>query len=225
MQRQYFVKNELHGRLHEFTNWNIWMTWLQAHVSAEFRRPKPMNRHTSAATGPDEEKVVTSGSLNIAGIREVLLLHQGLSEGQEKPLDAEALSKKYNVDVELLEGLFRYTTLPAPQTPEDSSQTPQRKLRKAWWHLLVSAFRIDSSASPAVNSLEINQVSDCDSISQEMSIQDICGPCESIPGEGWYVSRRSLSVVSISKVVNEQQAFWSAPLWKIEEHTKSHYRW
>jgi len=102
-----------------------------AHVSSEFRRPKPMNRHTTAATGPDEEKVVTSGSLNIAGIREVLLLHQGLSEGQEKPLDAEALSKKYNVDVELLEGLFQYTTLPAPQTPEDSSQTPQRKLRKA----------------------------------------------------------------------------------------------
>lgn len=97
-----------------------------AHVTAEFRRLKPANRHTSAATGPDEENVVGAGTLNIAGIQEALRLYQGLGEGQEKPLDVKTLAAKFNVDVVLLEKVLHYTSLPVPS---QKSQSPAQKLR------------------------------------------------------------------------------------------------
>jgi len=94
-----------------------------AHVTAEFRRLKPANRHTSAATGPDEEKVVAAGTLNIAGIHEALRLYQGLGEGQEqKSVDVKALAERFNVDVVLLERVFKYTSLPVPQQPDSSKK-------------------------------------------------------------------------------------------------------
>ncbi|KAG0612315.1 hypothetical protein M758_6G018100 [Ceratodon purpureus] len=97
-----------------------------AHVTAEFRRPKPANRHTSAATGPDEEHVVATGTLNLAGIQEALRLYQGLGEGQEKPLDVKTLAAKFNVDAVLLEKVLLYTSLPVPS---QESQNPPQKLR------------------------------------------------------------------------------------------------
>lgn len=89
-----------------------------AQVTAEFRRPRPSNRRTSAATGPDEEKVVAAGTLNIAGIQEALRLFQGIrAEGekvQEKPMDVKSLAEKFNVNVVLLERVLKYTSLPEP---------------------------------------------------------------------------------------------------------------
>lgn len=90
----------------------------QAQVTAEFRRPRPSNRRTSAATGPDEEKVVAAGTLNIAGIQEALRLFQGIrakgEKVQEKPMDVKSLAEKFNVNVVLLERVLKYTSLPEP---------------------------------------------------------------------------------------------------------------
>lgn len=90
-----------------------------AHVIGEYRRPRPLNRHTSAATGPDEEKVVSAGTLNIVGIQEALRLKQ------DNKVDVKALAERFNVDAVLLERVFKYTSLPVPQNPRD----PSNKLR------------------------------------------------------------------------------------------------
>ena len=89
-------------------------------MTAEYRRPKPANRQTSAATGPDEEKVVAAGTLNIAGIREALQMHQ------EEPMDVKILAAKFNVDAVLLDKVLRYTSLPLP--PQNPPH-PTHKLR------------------------------------------------------------------------------------------------
>ncbi|CAK9237647.1 unnamed protein product [Sphagnum jensenii] len=85
-----------------------------AHEAAEYRRPKPTNRHTSALTGPDEERVVAPGTLNLAQIHELFHLYQQAQvEGQqEKPVDTQFLAKKFNVDVVLLEKVLQFSSLP-----------------------------------------------------------------------------------------------------------------
>lgn len=68
---------------------------------------------------------MTPGTLNLAGIQEALRLYQGLGEGQEKgSVDVKAIAARFNVDVVLLERVFKYTSLPAPQQRE-----PSKKLR------------------------------------------------------------------------------------------------
>ena len=110
--------------------WNLFYglgSW-QAHVTAEFHRPKPTNRHTTAATGPDEVKVVTSGTLNISGIRDVFLLYQ--AEGRrEEPKDVTFLAQKFNVDRELLERVLQFNHLPDTPRPDLSPQTQHGKAK------------------------------------------------------------------------------------------------
>ncbi|KAJ7554570.1 hypothetical protein O6H91_06G145900 [Diphasiastrum complanatum] len=84
----------------------------EAEITAEYRRPKPVNRHTSAATGPDDDIPVNPGTLNLRQLRELFLLYQGQADGQEKPLDFETLAKKYKLDVVLVEKMLRHTALP-----------------------------------------------------------------------------------------------------------------
>lgn len=117
------------------TMWLIWSlfyglgSW-QAHVTAEFHRPKPTNRHTTAATGPDEVKVVASGTLNISGIRDVFLLYQAHAEGRrEKSNDVTFLAQKFNVDRELLERVLRFNSLPDTPRPDLSPQIPHKKAK------------------------------------------------------------------------------------------------
>ncbi|MCO5567458.1 hypothetical protein L7F22_021149 [Adiantum nelumboides] len=73
------------------------------------RRPLPRARNTTN-TGFGEGSSVPPGKLNLAQIRQVLLSYQGLVKG-EKPMSAEALAKKYNVDVVLLERVLRLHTI------------------------------------------------------------------------------------------------------------------
>lgn len=89
-------------------------------MNAEFRRPKPANRHTSAATGPDEQKVVIPGTLNIEGLREALRLYR--EQQEKKNIDVEALAKKVNVDWLLLQRLVKYTSLPDPPVSDTSKK-------------------------------------------------------------------------------------------------------
>lgn len=77
---------------------------------AFMRRPLPKIRH-SVNTGFDEDRSVPPGTLNLGHIRQVFLSYQGLIEG-EKPMNVEALAKKYNVDAVLLEKVVRFHTLP-----------------------------------------------------------------------------------------------------------------
>ncbi|MCO5611137.1 hypothetical protein L7F22_065387 [Adiantum nelumboides] len=73
------------------------------------RRPLPRARNTTN-TGFGEDSSVPPGKLNLAQIRQVFLSYQGLVKG-EKPMSAEALAKKYNVDVVLLERVLRLHTI------------------------------------------------------------------------------------------------------------------
>lgn len=81
-----------------------------ASEEAYLRRPLPKIRH-SANTGFDEDRAVSSGTLNVGRIRQVFLLYQGLVEG-EKSMNAVDLAKKYDVDAVLLEKVLRFHTLP-----------------------------------------------------------------------------------------------------------------
>eukprot|EP00249_Psilotum_nudum_P008225 c21130_g1_i2 orf=355-678(-) len=76
----------------------------------QYRRAKPVDRHI--VLREDEDVILVSGTLNIAHIREVFLLCQGLKEGQEKPLDVKSLAEKYKVDHTLLEKVLHFHSLP-----------------------------------------------------------------------------------------------------------------
>jgi hypothetical protein len=105
----------------------------QAHEAAEYRRPKPTNRHTSALTGPDEERIVAPGTLNLAQIHELFHLYQQAQvEGQqEKPVDTQLLAQKFNVDLVLLEKVLHFSSLPEKPKQDAGNQRIDPSQRKS----------------------------------------------------------------------------------------------
>jgi hypothetical protein len=104
-----------------------------AHEAAEYRRLKPTNRHTSALTGPDEERIVAPGTLNLAQIHELFHLYQQAQvEGQqEKPVDTQFLAQKFNVDVVLLEKVLHFSSLPEKPKQDAGNQRIDPSQRKS----------------------------------------------------------------------------------------------
>lgn len=74
------------------------------------KRPLPTNRHSTF--GAKEDSIVAPGTLNVAHIRQMFLLYQGLAEGEKKTMDARALAEKYNVDFALLQKVLQFYAIP-----------------------------------------------------------------------------------------------------------------
>jgi hypothetical protein len=78
----------------------------------------PKLRNTKPDSGGYEERSVPPGTLNVAQLRHIILLHQGKADDHEGPMDIQQIAKKFRVDVVQVERIVQFLSVP----PEDSSK-------------------------------------------------------------------------------------------------------
>lgn len=89
----------------------------EAFVAEKYSRPMPKLRNTKPDSGRYEERPVPAGTLNVAQLRHILLLHEGKADDHNGPMDAHQIAEKYNVDVAQIQRILQFLS----QTPEGSS--------------------------------------------------------------------------------------------------------
>ncbi|KAB1214017.1 hypothetical protein CJ030_MR5G017280 [Morella rubra] len=90
----------------------------QAFVVERYNKPMPKLRNTKPDSGRYEERPVLPGSLDVAQLRHIILLHQGKADDHEGPMNVEQIAEKFRVDVEQVQRILQFVSLP----PEDSSK-------------------------------------------------------------------------------------------------------
>ncbi|KAG2721489.1 hypothetical protein I3760_02G084500 [Carya illinoinensis] len=90
----------------------------EAFVVEKYNKPMPKLRNTKPDSGGYGERPVPPGTLNVAQLRHVILLHQGKADDHEGPMNVQQIAEKFRVDVKQVEGILQFLTLP----PEDSSK-------------------------------------------------------------------------------------------------------
>lgn len=83
-----------------------------------YNKPMPKLRTTKPDSGGYEERPVPPGSLNVAQLRHIILLHQGKADDHKGPMNVQQIAEKFRIDVKQVEGILQFLSLP----PEDSSK-------------------------------------------------------------------------------------------------------
>lgn len=90
----------------------------EASVVDKYKRPMPKLRNTTVDSGRYEERPVPPGTLNVAQLRHIILLHQGKANDHSGPMDVHQIAEKFRVDVVQIQKILQSVSLP----PEDSSK-------------------------------------------------------------------------------------------------------
>ncbi|KAI6693060.1 hypothetical protein NL676_020770 [Syzygium grande] len=83
----------------------------------------PKLRNTKPDSGRYEERPVPQGTLNVAQVCQIILLHQGKADDHSGPMDIRQISEKFRVDVTHVQKILQFVSLP----PEDSSKGSANK--------------------------------------------------------------------------------------------------
>ncbi|GFY85102.1 hypothetical protein Acr_03g0018760 [Actinidia rufa] len=86
-----------------------------ASVVESDKRPLPRLRNTTAESGRYKERPVPPGTLNVAQVRHILLLHQGKANDHIGPMDVLQIADKFRVDVHI-EKILQSVPLPLEDT-------------------------------------------------------------------------------------------------------------
>ncbi|KAI4318634.1 hypothetical protein MLD38_032311 [Melastoma candidum] len=84
----------------------------EAAVVEKYKRPLPKLRNTTPDSGRLEDRPVVPGTLNVAQVKQIILLYQGKSEGQTRPMDTREIAEKFRVDAAHVERILRFLSLP-----------------------------------------------------------------------------------------------------------------
>lgn len=90
----------------------------QAFVVEKYDRPLPKLRNTKPDSDRYEEKPTPAGTLNVAQLRHIILLHEGKADDRDGPMDIHQIAEKFRVDVAQVKMILQFTSLP----PEDDSK-------------------------------------------------------------------------------------------------------
>ncbi|GAV85842.1 hypothetical protein CFOL_v3_29276 [Cephalotus follicularis] len=93
----------------------------EAFVVERYNRPMPKLRNTKPDSDRYEERPVATGTINVAQLRHIMLLHQGKADDHDGPMDIHQIADKFRIDVALVQRILQSLSLP----PEDS--TKQKK--------------------------------------------------------------------------------------------------
>ncbi|KAB2599418.1 hypothetical protein D8674_009689 [Pyrus ussuriensis x Pyrus communis] len=89
----------------------------EAFVVEKYKRPLPKLRDTKPDSGSYEERPTPPGTLNVAQLRHIILLHQGKAEDHNSRMEPDLMAEKFRVDVAEVRRILQFVSLP----PEDSS--------------------------------------------------------------------------------------------------------
>lgn len=78
----------------------------------------PKLRNTKPESGRYEERPVPSGTLNVAQLRHVILLHEGTADDHKGPMEVHQIAEKFHVDAVQIQRILQFLSLP----PESSNK-------------------------------------------------------------------------------------------------------
>lgn len=87
----------------------------------KYKRPLPKLRDTKPDSSRYEERPAAAGTLNVAQLRHIILLHQGKAEDHNGRMEVDQIAEKFRVDVAEVRRILQFVSLP----PEDSSSKPK----------------------------------------------------------------------------------------------------
>ncbi|KAL3641977.1 hypothetical protein CASFOL_012792 [Castilleja foliolosa] len=90
----------------------------EASVVEKYKRPMPKLRNTTLDSGRYEERPAPPGTLNVAQVRQIILLHQGKSDEHDGPMNAGQIAEQFRIDAAQVQNILQYVSLP----PEDDSK-------------------------------------------------------------------------------------------------------
>ncbi|XP_057958270.1 uncharacterized protein LOC131151094 [Malania oleifera] len=90
----------------------------EAFVAKRYNRPMPKLRNTKPESSRYEEKSVPAGTLNVAQMRQIILLRQGKADDHDGPMEIHQIAKKFQIDAGQIQRILQYISLP----PEDTTK-------------------------------------------------------------------------------------------------------
>ncbi|KAM7255991.1 hypothetical protein ACFE04_011732 [Oxalis oulophora] len=94
----------------------IWALGKKAFVVQKSSRPMPKLRNTTTETGRYEGRPAPPGTLNVAQLKHIMLLHQGKADDHVGPMEAHQIAAKYRLDVAVVQNILQFQSLP-PEEP------------------------------------------------------------------------------------------------------------
>ncbi|KAG8372957.1 hypothetical protein BUALT_Bualt12G0121100 [Buddleja alternifolia] len=91
----------------------------EASVVDKYKRPLPKLRNTTPDSGRYEERPAPPGTLNVAQVRQIILLHQGKSDEHDGPMDVPQIAEQFRINAAQVQNILQFMALP----PEDDSKT------------------------------------------------------------------------------------------------------
>ncbi|KAG8363031.1 hypothetical protein BUALT_BualtUnG0012200 [Buddleja alternifolia] len=91
----------------------------KASVVDKYKRPLPKLRNTTPDSGRYEERPAPPGTLNVAQVRQIILLHQGKSDEHDGPMDVPQIAERFRINAAQVQNILQFMALP----PEDDSKT------------------------------------------------------------------------------------------------------
>ncbi|XP_057806033.1 uncharacterized protein LOC131020982 isoform X2 [Salvia miltiorrhiza] len=90
----------------------------EATVVKSYKRPLPKLRNTKPDSSRYEDRSAPPGTLKIAQLRQIILLHEGKSDEHDGPMDAGQIAERFRIDVAQVQNILQFVSLP----PEDDSK-------------------------------------------------------------------------------------------------------
>ncbi|KAF4355193.1 hypothetical protein F8388_012968, partial [Cannabis sativa] len=97
--------------------------WKWAFVVEQYKRPLPKLRNTKPDYSSIEDAQTPSGTLNVAQLRHIVLLHEGKAADQNGPMNAQQIAEKFRVDVAEVHKILQFISLP----PEEEKKKDGNK--------------------------------------------------------------------------------------------------
>lgn len=91
----------------------------------KFNRPMPKLRNTKPDFGRNEERPVPAGTLNVAQLRHIILLHEGKADDYNGRMDAHQIAEKFRVNVVQIQTILQFLSLPPENSSKDKNKAPR----------------------------------------------------------------------------------------------------
>ncbi|KAG5006044.1 hypothetical protein AAZX31_09G045300 [Glycine max] len=97
----------------------------EAFVVDKYNRPMPKLRNTKPDSGRYDERPVPAGTLNVAQLRHVILLHEGKADDYNGRMDAHQIAEKFRVDVVQIQRILQFLSQPPEGSSKDKNKAPR----------------------------------------------------------------------------------------------------
>lgn len=84
----------------------------------KYDRPLPKLRNTTTESSRYEGRPAPPGTLNVAQIRQIIMLYQGKSDEHKGPMDVNQIANKFRIDVSQVQSIVQFVSLPPEDTKE-----------------------------------------------------------------------------------------------------------